>query len=77
MTNPVTKDRRHFEDLVLGEVVQLGQTQVTREMIISLVTVVCPSWMTSPSARSSKWRRSLVTGLVMHLPYTSTPFCTF
>ena len=35
MTNPVTKDRRHFEDLALGEVVQLGQTTVTKEMIIS------------------------------------------
>ena len=35
MTNPVTKDRRHFEDLALGEVVQLGQTTVTKDMIIS------------------------------------------
>lgn len=35
MTNPVTKDRRHFEDLVLGETIDLGQTSVSREMIFS------------------------------------------
>lgn len=35
MTNPVTKDRRHFEDLVVGEVVDLGHTKVSRDMIIS------------------------------------------
>ena len=35
MTNPVTKDRRHFEDLVLGEVVELGQQTVSKEMIIA------------------------------------------
>ena len=35
MTNPVTKDRRHFEDLALGEIIELGQTQVTKDMIIS------------------------------------------
>jgi acyl dehydratase len=34
MTNPVTKDRRHFEDLVAGEVVDLGKTTITREMIV-------------------------------------------
>lgn len=34
MTNPVTKDRRHFEDLSLGEVITLGRTKVTRDMII-------------------------------------------
>ncbi|OAM78062.1 MaoC family dehydratase [Devosia elaeis] len=33
MTNPVTKDRRHFEDLSPGEVIDLGKTQVSREMI--------------------------------------------
>jgi len=31
--NPITADRRHFEDLVLGEVVGLGQVTVTRQMI--------------------------------------------
>lgn len=35
MTNPVTKDRRHFEDLRVGEVIELGHTTVTREMILS------------------------------------------
>jgi acyl dehydratase len=33
MTNPVTQDRRHFEDLAVGETIELGQTKVTREMI--------------------------------------------
>jgi acyl dehydratase len=33
MTNPVTQDRRHFEDLAVGEIIDLGQTKVTREMI--------------------------------------------
>jgi acyl dehydratase len=34
MTNPVTVDRRHFEDLALGEVIDLGRTTVSKEMII-------------------------------------------
>lgn len=34
MTNPITKDRRHFEDLFIGEVINLGQTRVTKDMII-------------------------------------------
>lgn len=33
--NPITANRRHFEDLALGEVVELGQITVTKEMIIS------------------------------------------
>jgi acyl dehydratase len=33
MTNPVTKDRRHFEDLAEGEVITLGATKVTKDMI--------------------------------------------
>jgi acyl dehydratase len=33
MTNPVTQDRRHFEDLVVGEVINLGHVHVTKEMI--------------------------------------------
>ncbi len=33
--NPVTADRRHFEDLAVGEVIPLGRTTVTREMIVS------------------------------------------
>lgn len=35
MTNPVTKDRRHFEDLSAGEIIDLGQIQVSREMIFT------------------------------------------
>ncbi len=35
MTNPVTKDRRHFEDLAIGEVIDLGRTTVSKQMIIS------------------------------------------
>jgi len=35
MTNPVTKDRRHFEDLAVGEVIELGATTVSKEMIIT------------------------------------------
>ena len=35
MTNPVTKDRRHFEDLSAGEIIDLGQIQVSREMIVT------------------------------------------
>ncbi len=33
MTNPVTRDRRHFEDLHLGEVINLAPTKVTKQMI--------------------------------------------
>ncbi|MGB3339653.1 MAG: MaoC family dehydratase [Devosia sp.] len=35
MTNPVTRDRRHFEDLRIGEVIDLGHTKVSKEMIIT------------------------------------------
>lgn len=35
MTNPVTASRRHFEDLSVGEVVRLGTTQVTKDMIFA------------------------------------------
>lgn len=40
--NRVTADRRHFEDLALGEVVELGQITVTKEMIISFATEFDP-----------------------------------
>ena len=33
--NPVTQNRRHYEDLSVGEVVDLGHTSVSKEMIIS------------------------------------------
>ena len=35
MTNPVTKNRRHFEDLQIGEVIDLGHIRVTKEMIVT------------------------------------------
>ncbi len=35
MTNPVTKDRRHFENLTVGEVIDLGRAAVSKEMIIT------------------------------------------
>ena len=38
MTNPVTQDRRHFEDLAVGEVIDLGHTSVSRAMIIAFAT---------------------------------------
>ncbi|KKB07241.1 MaoC family dehydratase [Devosia chinhatensis] len=34
MTNPVTHDRRHFEDLSTGEIITLGTTTVSRDMIV-------------------------------------------
>jgi acyl dehydratase len=33
--NPVTADRRHYEDLAVGEVIELGRTNVSKEMIVS------------------------------------------
>jgi len=33
--NPVTQNRRHYEDLKVGEVIDLGHTSVSKEMIIS------------------------------------------
>lgn len=40
--NPVTSDRRHFEDLVLGETIPLGPMTVTREMILAFATEFDP-----------------------------------
>src|SRR5215216_6322043 len=40
--NPVTQHRRHYEDLAIGEVIPLGSTTVTREMIISFATEFDP-----------------------------------
>jgi acyl dehydratase len=34
MSNPITQNRRHFEDLAVGEVIPLGRTKVTKEMIV-------------------------------------------
>ena len=35
MPNPITADRRHFEDLAVGERIELGRVTVTKEMITS------------------------------------------
>lgn len=35
MTNPVTQNLRHFEDLAIGEVITLGHTTVTKDMIFT------------------------------------------
>ena len=40
--NPVTANRRHYEDLAIGEVIPLGSTKVTREMIVSFATEFDP-----------------------------------
>jgi len=40
--NPVTADLRHYEDLAEGEVIPLGGTTVTKEMIISFATEFDP-----------------------------------
>jgi acyl dehydratase len=33
--NPVTANRRHYEDLVVGEIIDLGATPVSRDMIVT------------------------------------------
>src|SRR4029450_12499954 len=33
--NPITANRRHFEDLAVGEVIDLGRTTVSKDMIVS------------------------------------------
>lgn len=40
--NPVTATRRHFEDLRVGEVIDLGATNVTREMIVGFASEFDP-----------------------------------
>src|SRR5689334_12421071 len=42
-------------------------------MIMSLVTVVRPRAMTSPTLRSSKWRRLAVTGFIVARFYPAPP----
>ena len=42
MTNPITANRRHFEDLAVGETIALGTTTVSKEMIISFATEFDP-----------------------------------
>ena len=33
--NPITQNRRHYEDLAVGEVIDIGHTTVSKEMIVS------------------------------------------
>lgn len=33
--NPVTANRRHYEDLTVGEIIDLGATSVSKEMIVT------------------------------------------
>jgi len=33
--NPVTADRRHYEDLAVGETIDLGTTHVTKDLIVT------------------------------------------
>ncbi len=33
--NPITASRRHYEDLAIGEVIDLGHTPVSKEMIVT------------------------------------------
>lgn len=33
MTNPITKDRRHYEDLAVGETIGLGRSRLTKDLI--------------------------------------------
>ena len=40
--NPVTADRRHYEDLAVGEIIDLGRTAVTQPMIIEFATEFDP-----------------------------------
>ena len=42
MTNPVTRNRRHFEDLAVGEVIPLGSTTVSKAMITAFATEFDP-----------------------------------
>ena len=40
--NPVTANRRHYEDLATGETIALGRTQVTKDMITTFATEFDP-----------------------------------
>lgn len=42
MTNPITKDRRHFEDLTVGETIPLGPLKVSKADIVEFATEFDP-----------------------------------
>jgi acyl dehydratase len=58
--NPITADRRHFEDLALGEEVALGSITVTKEMIVSFAREFDPFPFHLDEAAA---KRSLLGGL--------------
>ena len=58
--NPVTADRRHFEDLAVGEVIALGPVTVTKDMILAYATEFDPLPFHLDEAAA---RKSLLGGL--------------
>ena len=58
--NPVTIDRRPFEDLAVGETINLGSTLVTKEMILSFAREFDPLPFHLDEAAA---KRSLLGGL--------------
>src|SRR5690606_42128254 len=40
--NPITADRRHYEDLAVGEAIDLGHVTVSKQMIISYAEEIDP-----------------------------------
>ena len=42
MLNPITKDYSHFEDLYVGQTIDLGATKVSKKMIIEFATKFDP-----------------------------------
>jgi len=42
MTNPITEDRRHFEDLAIGETIALGPRTVSKAAIVAFATEFDP-----------------------------------
>lgn len=40
--NPITANRRHYEDLAIGEAIDLGRVTVSKEMIISFASEFDP-----------------------------------
>lgn len=60
MTNPVTANRRHFEDLAIGEVITLGSVTVSKEMIVTFAREFDPFPFHLDEAAA---RKSLLGGL--------------
>lgn len=60
MPNPVTADRRHYEDLAIGETIILGAVTVTREMIVTFARAYDPLPFHLDEAAA---KRSLLGGL--------------